>query len=149
MRDLGSPDEIWLSYGKFRPDPTGALNTRDDTGWGPFSSVLDFRTAGEEEYPGDDWISNPLDFPFPAELSLPRNLREKDEAGEPRWSHVITIEPAWDEEEDEIGAEKPFYLRPYRDSFVDRIPGISCTYGLPREITFHPEGLPAGVVEVR
>jgi hypothetical protein len=54
VRDLGTANEIWLSYGKFVPDATGALSEKDDTGWGPFSGVIDFRTAGVEEFPGDD-----------------------------------------------------------------------------------------------
>ena len=142
VRDEGAPGAIWLSYGKFVPDWTGAVNQRDDTGWGPFSGVLDFRTDGEEEFPGDDWISNPLNFPFPPTLTLPLNLREQAPGGGSRWTHVITIEPALDRGEP-IGGERPFLLRPYRDPFGDGEPGV------PRGITLHVETMPRGHVAVR
>lgn len=137
VRDIGAPDAIWLSYGKFLPDASGAIASRDDTGWGPFSGVEDFATAGEEEFPGDDWFSNPLGFPFPSVLSLPLDLREKDATGASRWTHVITIEPISDQGEP-IGSERPFAIQPYRDGFGDAAPGV------PRTITFRPEGVPGG-----
>ena len=142
VRDLGSPGEIWLSYGKFVPDATGALSEKDDTGWGPFSGVVNYRTDAVEEFPGDDWISNPLGLPFPAELSLPLNLRERNASGQLRWTHVITVEPASDRGEP-IGSERPFGLRPYRDLFGDFGSGV------PRKITYRPEAVPRGLVEVR
>jgi hypothetical protein len=136
VRDFGTPNAIWLSYGKFVPDQTGAVTGRDDTGWGPFSGVLDFQTAGEEEFPGDDWISNPLGFPFPPALSLPLDLREKTSGGASRWTHVISIEPARDRGEP-IGTERPFFMRPYHDPFGD---GASDE---PRVITFRAESIPS------
>jgi hypothetical protein len=142
VRDLGQASAIWLSYGKFVPDWTGALNQPDDTGWGPFSGVVDFRRARLEDFPGDDWISNPLHLPWNAELTLPLNLREKDAQGRLRWSHVITIEPASDLGE-AIGAERPFFLRPYVDSFGDLPPGAA------RTITFRAETLPHGTAAVQ
>ena len=142
VRDIGQPNAIWLSYGKFRPDYTGAVNSRDDTGWGPYSGVLDFRTDGEEEIPGDDWISNPLGYAFPKELSLPLDLREKTASGALRWTHVITIEPASNRGEP-IGGERPFLIRPYQDLFGDGAPGI------PRAITFRPENIPSGRAELK
>lgn len=142
VRDIGQPNAIWLSYGKFRPDYTGAVNSRDDTGWGPYSGVLDFRTDGEEEFPGDDWISNPLGYAFPKELSLPLDLREKTTSGALRWTHVITIEPASNRGEP-IGGERPFFIRPYQDLFGDGAPGI------PRAITFRPENIPSGRAELK
>jgi hypothetical protein len=142
VRDLGQTGAIWLSYGKFVPDWTGALNQPDDTGWGPFSGVIDFRRARLEDFPGDDWISNPLHLPWRAELTLPLNLREKDTQGRLRWSHVITIEPATDLGE-AIGVERPFFLRPYVDSFGDLPPGV------PRTITFRAETLPHGTATVQ
>ncbi len=148
VRDFGTPQAIWLSYGKFLPDAQGALNTRDDTGWGPFSGVRDYRTAGEEEFPGDDWISNPLGYPFPEELSLPLDLKETAPDGKPRWSHIITIEPAWNQGEP-ITEERPFLLQPYRDPFAARVQGLERPYGLPNPITLHQEGLPRGLAEVR
>jgi hypothetical protein len=131
-----------LSYGKFLPDYTGAVNSRDDTGWGPFSGVLDFKTAGEEEFPGDDWISNPLNLPFPKDLTLPLNLRETNAAGQLRWTHVITIEPMSNKGEP-IGSERPFFIRPYQDAFGSAGPGIA------RSITFRPENVPSGRAEAR
>ena len=141
VRDIDTPQAIWLSYGKFLPDPTGAVNTRDDSGWGPFSGVADFR-YGEEEFPGDDWIANILGLPFPAGLTLPLNLRETTSGGTARWTHVISIEPAWNKGES-MTTERPFVLRPYQDPFGDGEPGI------PRTITFHASRLPQGTVQVR
>lgn len=139
VRDIGTRSAIWLSYGKFVPDYTGTVNTRDDTGWGPFSGVADFRTDGEEEFPGDDWISNPLSFPFPNGLTLPLDLREMDSTGALRWTHVISIEPAWNKGEP-IGSERPFLVRPYQDLFGSGAPGAA------RAITFRPEGVPSARV---
>lgn len=142
VRDIGEPSAIWLSYGKFVPDWTGALNQPDDTGWGPYSGVLDFRRARLEDFPGDDWISNPLGFPWNPALTLPLNLREKDAAGRVRWTHVITIEPSRDRGEP-ISAERPFFMRPYADPFGDLGPGVA------RTVTLHAESMPHGTVEVR
>jgi hypothetical protein len=142
VRDIGTASAIWLSYGKFLPDASGAVNRRDDTGWGPFSGVLDFLTAGEEEFPGDDWISNPLFYPWPSVLPLPLDLREKRDDGSLRWTHVITIEPASDRGEP-IGSERPFPLMLYRDLFGDAGPGT------PRPITFDATRVPAGTVRAR
>lgn len=137
VRDMDTPNAIWLSYGKFTPDATGAVNARDDTGWGPFSGVLDYATAGEEEFPGDDWISNPLNLPFPAALTLPLNLRETNAQGAFRWTHLITVEPASDRGE-AVGSERPFIVRPYRDAFGGGGPGIA------RSITYRADGVPSG-----
>jgi hypothetical protein len=142
VRDFGTPNEIWLSYGKFVPDATGALSEKDDTGWGPFSGIVNYRTESVENFPGDDWISNPLGYPFPAQLVLPLNLREKTGTGQLRWTHLITIEPASDRGEP-IGSERPFFIRPYRDSFGDGNAGV------PRHITYRPEAVPRALVEAR
>jgi hypothetical protein len=142
VRDYGSADEIWLSYGKFLPDWTGTLNSADDTGWGPFSGITDYATYRAEDFPGDDWISNPLHLPFPSQLTLPLNLRERDGSGRLRWTHVISIEPNTDKGEP-IGSERPFLLRPYVDPFGDLNPGM------PRTITIHPEAVPSAVLTLR
>jgi len=142
VRDYGSSAAVWLSYGKFTPDASGAVNRRDDTGWGPFSGVVDFQTAGEEEFPGDDWISNPLDLPFPAQLTLPLDLRERASDGSFRWTHVITIEPASDRGEP-ITTERPFLLRLYRDPFGGAGPGAA------RTLTFMGDEVPAGFAEAK
>jgi hypothetical protein len=141
VRDIELPTAVWLSYGKFLPDATGAVNSRDDTGWGEFSGVVDYLN-GEEEFPGDDWIANPLGYPVPGGLTLPLNLREKNSSGALRWTHVITIEPASDKGEP-VTTPRPFVVRPYRDSFGDGGPGV------PRTITFRPDGVPSGEVVVR
>jgi hypothetical protein len=142
VRDLGTARAIWLSYGKFIPDWTGALNQPDDTGWGPFSGVTDYRVARLEDFPGDDWISNPLRLPWPSELTLPLNLREKDAAGALRWTHVVSIEPATDRGEP-ITTERPFFLQPYVDAFGDLAPGVA------RVLTLHASGMPRGSAELR
>jgi hypothetical protein len=142
VRDIEKPSAIWLSYGKFVPDWTGALNQPDDTGWGPFSGVLDYHRARLEDFPGDDWISNPLQLPWRAELTLPLDLRGKDGAGHLRWTHVVSIEPATDRGEP-VTSERPFFMRPYADPFGDLGPGV------PRTITFHGESMPRGTAEVR
>jgi hypothetical protein len=141
VRDLGAANAVWLSYGKFLPDVTGAVNSRDDTGWGEFSGVTDY-LKGEEEFPGDDWISNPLGYQMPGGLSLPVNLREKSPGGAGRWTHLITIEPSSDRGEP-VGAPRPFTVRPYRDPFGDGGPGV------PRTITFRADGVPRGEVVLR
>ena len=141
VRDLGAPNAVWLSYGKFLPDATGAVNSRDDTGWGEFSGVTDY-LKGEEEFPGDDWISNPFGYTMPGGLALPLDLREKTTAGVGRWTHLITVEPATDRGE-AVTTPRPFTVRPYRDAFGDGGPGIA------RTITFHSDGVPSGEVVLR
>jgi hypothetical protein len=141
VRDIDTPNAVWLSYGKFLPDATGTVNSRDDTGWGEFSGVTDY-LKGEEEFPGDDWISNPLGYQMPGGLPLPLNLREKTAGGASRWTHLITIEPASDRGEP-VTTPRPFTIRPYRDAFGDGGPGIA------RTITFRSEGVPRGEVVLR
>ena len=141
VRDIDSPNAVWLSYGKFLPDATGAVNSRDDTGWGEFSGVTDY-LKGEEEFPGDDWIANPLGYRMPGSLPLPLDLREKTPTGASRWTHLITIEPASDRGEP-VTTPRPFTVRPYRDPFGDGGPGI------PRTITYHADGVPRGEVVLR
>ena len=141
VRDIDTPNAVWLSYGKFLPDPSGTVNTRDDTGWGEFSGVTDF-LKGEEEFPGDDWISNPLGYQVPGGLTLPLNLREKSSTGTGRWTHLITIEPSSDRGEP-VTTPVPFTVRPYRDPFGDGAPGT------PRTITFRADGVPRGEVTIR
>lgn len=141
VRDVGLPNAVWLSYGKFLPDATGAINSRDDTGWGEFSGVTDY-LKGEEEFPGDDWIANPLGYRMPGGLALPLDLREKTSGGVGRWTHVITVEPSTDRGEP-VATPRPFTVRPYRDPFGDAGPGA------PRTITFRADGVPRGEVVLR
>jgi hypothetical protein len=141
VRDIDATDAVWLSYGKFLPDATGAVNSRDDTGWGEFSGVTDY-LKGEEEFPGDDWIANPLGYPVPGGLALPLDLREKTATGAGRWTHVITVEPSSDRGES-VTTPRPFTVRPYRDPFGDGAAGV------PRTITFHADGVPRGEVVLK
>lgn len=141
VRDIDTPNAVWLSYGKFLPDATGAVNSRDDTGWGEFSGVTDY-LKGEEEFPGDDWISNPLGYTMPGGLALPLNLREKTASGALRWTHLITVEPSSDRGE-AVTTPRPFAVRPYRDPFGDGGPGAA------RTITFRADGVPRGEVTLR
>jgi hypothetical protein len=141
VRDIDSPNAVWLSYGKFLPDATGAVNSRDDTGWGEFSGVTDY-LKGEEEFPGDDWIANPLGYRMPGGLALPLDLREKTATGAGRWTHLITIEPASDRGEP-VATPRPFTVRPYRDAFGDGGPGA------PRTISYRADGVPRGEVVLR
>ena len=148
VRDLGLPGEIWMSYGKFVPSSDGAVNRRDHNGWGPFSGVDDYVTAGAEDFPGDDWVSNPFGFPVPGQIALPVDFRERDATGRFRWWHVLTIEPAWNADPEEpVSSERPFLLQPYRDRFL-RVYDDNRDIGRGRPITLHVDGLPAGVVEV-
>ncbi|HET9982950.1 MAG TPA: anti-sigma factor [Longimicrobiales bacterium] len=143
VRDMGTPQAIWLSYGKFLPEAHGVVNQKDDTGWGPFSGVEDWRTMGDDNFPGDDWVGNPDNLPFPSALTLPVNLQEKTSAGAPRWTHVITVEPARDRGEP-IGSERPLPLfMPYVDAF--RVTNA----GEPQAMTYHVEHLLSGEAVIR
>src|SRR5690606_35776547 len=81
---------------------------------GPYSGPPAFGGPGPEETPAADWLQSPRGLPLPAGVSLPLDLLERTAAGESRWTHVISIEPATDRGEP-IGAERPFFLQPYRD----------------------------------
>ncbi|GLC25108.1 hypothetical protein rosag_16210 [Roseisolibacter agri] len=142
VRDLGASNAVWLSYGKFVTDDGGAVAEKDDDGWGPLSGIPDYLTAGIDNFPGSDFLANPLGLPLPAGVTLPLDLRERDAAGGSRWSHVITIEPATERGE-AMGAARPFLVRPYRDPFGD------AGAGRPRAITYRPDGVPHGTAELR
>ncbi|HSH44253.1 MAG TPA: hypothetical protein VK966_00220 [Longimicrobiales bacterium] len=136
----GTPDAVWISYGKFRPDIRQLLSSRDDTGSGPFSGDEDFRNGGIEDVPGEEWTVNPLGLPVPGGLELPFQLDAVDSAGRAVWTHVITIEPSFDEDEPLL-SERPFMLQPYRNPVGPGGPGV------PREIMFL-DNMPEGVVTV-
>lgn len=111
----GTAEEIWISYGKYRPDLYGLLTSRDHTGSGPFSGDEDFRNGGVEDVPGEEWTVDHPEYDIPGGLELPLELDALDpQTGEAVWYHVITVEPAFDESE-RITTERPFVVRPYRN----------------------------------
>lgn len=123
----GTPEEIWIPYGKFRPDEGGLLSSRDDTGSGPFSGDEDYLNAGVEDVPGEEWVSDDvaelLGFELPGDLPLPLDLDAVDPVtGKAAWHHVITIEPAFDEGEPMYEA-RPFFIRPYGNPVGQGGPG--------------------------
>lgn len=148
VRDAGTPDEVWLSYGQFLPNNLRKARQRDDTGIGPFSGRADYEQAliSEINYPGDDWLGNRHGLPLPEGLSLPLDLNGDGEAGTPsRWTHVVTIEPRW--EPDGIRTEdpweaRPFFLRPYRNAVGE------ASAAEPRTIHFFQDALPRGSARV-
>jgi hypothetical protein len=103
----GSTDAVWISYGKYRPDEHGLLTSRDNTGSGPFSGDVDYVNAGIEDVPGDEWTTNLFELAVPDGLTLPLMLDAVDGGGAAVWTHVITVEPAFDESEP-LGEERPF-----------------------------------------
>lgn len=124
---LGTPQAVWVSYGKYRPEFNGLLSSRDDTGSGPFSGDEDYLNAGVEDVPGEEWttdrVAAELGLALPEGAVLPFDLDAVDEGtGEALWHHVITIEPAFDEGEPLYGGV-PFLLRPYRNPIGEGGPG--------------------------
>lgn len=150
VRDHGTPDEVWVSYGTFRPDPLRRASARDYTGLGPFSGKSDYRRALPltVTYPGDDWLANPLELPVPGGLPLPFDLNgcmdpaddcltRGEEPGPSRWTHVITIEPYEDRYEDPwLGRPSP--IRVYQNAIGEAGPDI------PRPIGLLSDRLPRG-----
>ena len=117
---------VWLSYGKYRPDELSLLTSRDDSGAGPFSGDEDFRNAGVEDVPGEEWTTDrvalQLGIAWPDGLDLPIALDGVDATGRPLWHHVITIEPAADEAERPLDG-RPFILQPYENPIGPGGPG--------------------------
>jgi hypothetical protein len=126
---------IWLSYGKYRPDELSLLTSRDDSGAGPFSGDEDYRNAGVEDVPGEEWttdrIAAQLGIAVPAGLELPLALDAEDVSGNAVWHHVITIEPAFDEVEAPVQG-RPFVVRPYENAIGAGGPGEPRVIGLAR-----------------
>lgn len=154
VRDWGSAQALWLSYGKFEPDVVKKVRKRDDTGLGPFSGQLQYRDAMPDEivFPGDDWLANPHGYPVPADLILPVDLNgcfrppaeceaAGHEYGPSRWTHVISIEPRSELGENPWEA-RPFLVHPYRNAVGNGPPEEA------RTILYHPEGLPGGTVRL-
>lgn len=121
-----SDPALWISYGKFRPDELSLLTSRDDSGAGPFSGDEDYRNAGVEDVPGEEWtttrVAAHLGIEMPAGLALPLQLDAVDAAGAAMWHHAITIEPAFDEVEGPLEG-RPFVVRPYENAIGPGGPG--------------------------
>lgn len=167
VRDHGTDDAVWLAYGKFQPSPRQKADSMDSAGFGPFSGRLrprEVRFEHEIAFPGADWVSNPFGLPVPGGLSLPLDLNgcragpeaceaAGQEYGDSRYTHVVTIEPRSELEEDRwldgtVAPEnamvpEPFPLfEPYRNPIGNAPPSE------PRTIEYHPEGVPAGTAEL-
>ncbi len=144
VRDWQTPDEVWLSYGKFLPDEFRQARFRDDTGLGPYSGRVDYVRALPEDVfvPGDDWVANPLTVPVPGGLSLPLDLNGCVACGQAsRWTHVISIEPFTDRDEDPWAAV-PFFLRPYWNPIGEADPEV------PRKVLIRSQSLPFGDAQI-
>lgn len=124
------PSPVWISYGKFRPDELSLLSSRDDSGTGPFSGAEDFRTAGVEDVPGEEWttdrVARRLDITLPGGFDLPLALDSLDGEGEALWHHVISVEPAWQLAEGPLEG-RPFVVRPYENAVGAGGPGVPRT----------------------
>lgn len=145
VRDYGSGEEVWLSYGKFQPDHLRRASSRDDTGLGPFSGQIDYEYAMPREIvmPGDDWVSNPHGYPVPGGLDLPLDLNGSVALGIPsRFTHVITVEPVADTAEAPWLAE-PFLVQPYRNPIGQGPPDEK------RPIVLYADELPRGTARIR
>lgn len=140
VHGYGTPEAIWLSYGKFRPDTHQLLSSRDNTGSGPFSGDEDYRNGGIEDVPGEEWTVNPTGLPFPEQLSLPLQLDSVDADGNAIWTHVISIEPAFNEFEP-LRSEVPFLMQPYKNPVGAGGPGV------PRKILFQ-DNMPTATVRL-
>ena len=103
--------------------------------------------------PGDDWIGNPHGYPVPGDLPLPLDLNGcvdfvDDQGntllecrdiyeGPSRFTHVITIEPIRDLDEDPWLAQ-PFFLELYMNPVGEGHPAVK------RVLEFQPQNLPVG-----
>jgi hypothetical protein len=141
----GTP-KVWISYGKFRPDETSLLTSRDDTGTGPFAGPEDFRNAGVEDVPGEEWttdvVARELGIELPGDFDLPLEVDAVDDAGNALWHHVISIEPAFDLVEGPVEGT-PFVVRPYENAIGAGGPGVPRTILLARPLpsaTVRPAG---------
>lgn len=151
--DYGSPDEIWFSYGKFEIDIDKQAKFEDDTGFGPFSGLLDYREDPADliAMPGDDWVANASGAPLPGGLPdsvLPFDLNGCAESscrdfwrGPSRFTHVITVEPVTDLGE-EPWLARPFFVAPYRNAIGEGSPNTD------RLIEYFPDELPSGTVTI-
>jgi hypothetical protein len=155
VRDHGTDSAVWLSYGQFEADQFRKARLRDETGLGPFSGQIDYRQAmpREIQFPGDDWVANPLGMAVPGGLQLPLDLNgcvadkavcdaRGQEWGESRYTHVITIQP-WEDRELDPWMRRPFFIQPYRNAVGET------DWQTPRVIHFYPDELPRGAARLR
>lgn len=115
--ELGTAQQTAISYGKFRPQTDGALSGRDDNAAGIFSGAPGDLSAGPP-FPGGDFVlanGNTV----PGSVTLPADFNADDViTGDSQWTHVISIEPAFDEGEAELESV-PFLLKPFGNPFGD------------------------------
>ncbi|NNM32975.1 MAG: anti-sigma factor [Gemmatimonadetes bacterium] len=154
--EMGTANEAWFSYGKFEPDEFKDARFRDSSGLGPFSGFVEpeyvFALPLEIQFPGDDWVGNPNGYPVPGDLPLPLDLNgcnpdvhsdcAPEYVGPSRFTHVITVEPYEDRDNDDAWAAEPFFIRPYRNPV-----GIGAA-DEPRPIGFFPDELPGGSARI-
>lgn len=155
VRDHGTSNSVWLSYGKFRVNSYGRANRQDNTGLGAFSGkeeYVDGHLARNHCFPGDDWVAgasaNPFGLTLPGDLEAPLDLNgNADEGIESRWSHVITVEPAYSAEEESPASghaavldARPFGVRPYFNEIGTAGPATA------RDIGFRGDEVPGGEV---
>jgi len=151
--DYGLPGECWVSYGKMDSGLDDRLNRQDNTGFGPFSGYRDYvanPVAIEHNFPGDDWVENPLGLTVPCGLEVPFDLNGNRQQGiSSRWTHVITIEPASDRatENPELDMSaplwaKPFVIRPYMNAIGEGFADEA------RVIGYHAAGVPGGTAQL-
>ena len=113
----GTPQQTAISYGKYRPGADGTLSGRDSDAGGPFSAAPGDLSAGPP-FPGGDFVAANGNT-VPGGLSLPFDFNGDDAVlGDSQWMHVISIEPAFDEDEETLDA-RPFQLKPFGDPFGD------------------------------
>ncbi len=149
--DYGSATEVWLSYGKFEPDNGRKARFRDSSGVGPFSGQIDYVEALPREvfFPGDDWVANPFGYPVPGDLPIPVDLNgcepafefcpNEEYVGVSRFTHVVTVEP-WEDRDEDPWLAEPFVVRPYRNSIGEGGAHV------PRVVALMTDELPGGSV---
>lgn len=157
VRDHGTSSAVWLSYGKFRVNSYGRANLQDNTGLGAWSGkerYVESDLAKNHCFPGDDWVAggseNPFGLTLPGDLEAPLDLNGNAEQGvESRWSHVITVEPAFTVEEESpasgpgsVLSAEPFGVRPYFNEIGTAGPATA------REIDFRAGEVPTGRVTI-
>ncbi len=115
--ELGTAQQVAISYGKFRPQADGSVTGRDANAAGAFSGAPGDLTAGPP-FPGGDFVMANGNA-VPTGITLPVDFNGDDAVtGDSQWTHVISIEPAFDEGEAELDAV-PFLLKPFGDPFGD------------------------------